>query len=121
MSDTTYLRYIQQQQSERRDIKMGPKELNNHAVTQFNRGQLNTALEAFTQAFRVMPRNPSIALNLLQCLFDSTKQKGGTFNLVIAKKCYALLSNSTLQPDQSQRLDKILHMAKEMKLDIQSP
>lgn len=121
MSDTTYLRYIQQQQSERRDIKMGPKELNNHAVTQFNRGQLNTALEAFTQAFRVMPRNPSIALNLLQCLFDSTKQKGGTFNLVIAKKCYALLSNSTLHPDQSQRLDKILHMAKEMKLDIQSP
>jgi len=121
MSDTTYLRYIQQQQSERRDIKMGPKELNNHAVTQFNRGQLNTALEAFTQAFRVMPRNPSIALNLLQCLFDSTKQKGGTFNLVIAKKCYTLLSNSTLQPDQSQRLDKILHMAKEMKLDIQSP
>ncbi|BED89655.1 hypothetical protein PspMM1_21230 [Pseudoalteromonas sp. MM1] len=120
MSDTTYLRYIQQQQSERRDIKMGPKELNNHAVTQFNKGQLNTALEAFTQAFRVMPRNPSIALNLLQCLFDSTKQKGGTFNLVLAKKCYALLSNSTLQEDQSQRLDKILHIAKEMKLDIQN-
>lgn len=120
ISDTTYLRYIQQQQSERRDIKMGPKELNNHAVTQFNKGQLNTALEAFTQAFRVMPRNPSIALNLLQCLFDSTKQKGGTFNLTLAKKCYALLNNSTLQPEQAQRLDKILHIAKEMKLDIQT-
>ncbi|MDO6464193.1 tetratricopeptide repeat-containing response regulator [Pseudoalteromonas carrageenovora] len=121
VSDTTYLRYIQQQQSERRDIKMGPKELNNHAVSQFNKGQLNMALEAFTQAFRVMPRNPSIALNLLQCLFDSTKQKGGTFNMAIAKKCYALLSKSSLPTDQAQRLDKILLMAKEMKLDIQNP
>ncbi|MEC8224744.1 MAG: response regulator, partial [Pseudomonadota bacterium] len=49
VSDPVYLRYIQQQQTERRDIKLGPKELNNHAVTQFNKGQLNTALEAFTQ------------------------------------------------------------------------
>ncbi|MEI5604376.1 hypothetical protein, partial [Streptomyces brasiliscabiei] len=32
VSDPVYLRYIQQQQSERRDIKMGTKELNNHAV-----------------------------------------------------------------------------------------
>ncbi|MEI8616874.1 hypothetical protein P4S63_03630 [Pseudoalteromonas sp. B193] len=52
MKDTLQLatqltRYIQQQQSERRDIKMGPKELNNHAVNQFNKGRLNTALEAF--------------------------------------------------------------------------
>ena len=120
VSDTTYLRYIQQQQSERRDIKMGPKELNNHAVTQFNRGQLNTALEAFTQAFRVMPRNQSIALNLLQCLFDSTKQHNGSFNLELAKKCYALLTKTQLPADQTQRLDKILHIAKEMNLDIGS-
>ncbi|MEL0640990.1 response regulator [Pseudoalteromonas aliena] len=116
--DTTYLRYVQQQQSERRDIKMGPKELNNHAVSQFNKGQLNTALEAFTQAFRVMPLNPSIALNLLQCLFDSTKQQGSSFNIKLAKKCYTLLNKASLPEDQAQRLDKILHMAKEMKLDI---
>lgn len=121
VSDTTYLRYIQQQQSERRDIKMGPKELNNHAVNQFNRGQLNTALEAFTQAFRVMPRNQSIALNLLQCLFDSTKQQGGdSFNMGLAKKCYALLSKAKLPADQAQRLNKILHKAKDMQLDIQA-
>ncbi|MBB1377616.1 response regulator [Pseudoalteromonas sp. SR43-2] len=120
VSDTTYLRYIQQQQSERRDIKMGPKELNNHAVNQFNKGQLNTALEAFTQAFRVMPRNQSIALNLLQCLFDSTKQSGSSFNMDLARRCYALLDKAKLQADQTQRLDKILHIAKEMNLDIQS-
>ena len=117
-SEPTYLRYIQQQQSERRDIKMGPKELNNHAVTQFNKGQLNTALEAFTHAFRVMPRNQSIALNLLQCLFDSTKQSGSSLNIGLAKKCYALLDKSDLPADQAQRLDKIMNQAKEMKLSL---
>jgi len=44
VNDTTYLRYIQQQQSERRDIKMGPKELNNHAVHQFNSGSFYTSI-----------------------------------------------------------------------------
>jgi len=117
-SEPTYLRYIQQQQSERRDIKMGPKELNNHAVTQFNKGQLNTALEAFTHAFRVMPRNQSIALNLLQCLFDSTKQSGSSLNIGLAKKCYALLDKSDLPAEQAQRLDKIMNQAKEMKLNL---
>jgi len=118
INNTTHLRYIHQQQNERRDIKMGPKELNNMAVNQFNRGQMNAALEAFTQAFRVMPKNPSIALNLLQCLFDTSKQQGSTVNVVQAKKCYALLSKVTLIDEQAQRLDKILAIAKEMNINI---
>jgi len=116
VSDPVYLRYIQQQQSERRDIKMGPKELNNHAVTQFNRGHLNTALEAFSQAFRIMPRNASIALNLLQCLFDSTKNNGQSLNLIMAKKCYALLVATNLDSEQQQRFDKITQQANTMGL-----
>ncbi|MCQ8877681.1 response regulator [Pseudoalteromonas shioyasakiensis] len=118
VSDPVYLRYIQQQQSERRDIKMGPKELNNHAVTQFNRGQLNTALEAFSQAFRIMPRNASIALNLLQCLFDNTKNNSQSLNLMMAKKCYALLVTTNLDPEQQQRLDKITQQANSMGLAL---
>ncbi|MDN3380079.1 MULTISPECIES: tetratricopeptide repeat-containing response regulator [unclassified Pseudoalteromonas] len=116
VSDPVYLRYIQQQQSERRDIKMGPKELNNHAVTQFNRGHLNTALEAFSQAFRIMPRNASIALNLLQCLFDSTKNNSQSLNLIMAKKCYALLVKTNLDSEQQQRFDKITQQANTMGL-----
>jgi hypothetical protein len=112
------LRYIQQQQSERRDIKMGPKELNNHAVKQFERGQLNVALEAFSQAFRVMPHNPSIALNLLQCLVDKSKKYGDSFNSLLAQKCFKLLKKSPLAEEQSERFDKLLQIAKEMKLEI---
>ncbi len=117
-SDATYLRYIQQQQSERRDIKMGPKELNNHAVKQFERGQLNVALEAFSQAFIVMPHNPSIALNLLQCLVDKSKKTGDSFNSLLAQKCFKLLKKSPLAEEQSERFDKLLQIAEEMKLEI---
>ena len=118
VSDPVYLRYIQQQQSERRDTKIGPKELNNHAVTQFNRGQLNTALEAFTQAFRIMPRNSSIALNLLQCLFDNTKQNGQSLNTMMAKKCYALLNTTALDNEQQQRFNKIVLQATAMGITL---
>lgn len=118
ISDPVYLRYIQQQQVERRDIKMGPKELNNHAVTQFNKGQLNAALEAFSQAFRIMPRNASIALNLLQCLFDDNKKNGQSFNLITAKKCYTLLSTASLDAEQQQRFNKIVNNAQEMGLKL---
>ena len=38
----------------------------------------------------------------------------------LARRCYALLDKTKLQADQTQRLDKILHIAKEMNLDIQS-
>ncbi|AXV64887.1 MULTISPECIES: response regulator [Pseudoalteromonas] len=117
VSDPVFLRYIQQQQTERRDIKMGPKELNNHAVTQFNKGQLNIALEAFTQAFRIMPKNASIALNLLQCLFDSNAQ-GQSFNLLLAKKCYALLNEYTLHDEQATRFEKIKAQAAKMNLQL---
>jgi len=117
VSDPVYLRYIQQQQTERRDIKLGPKELNNHAVTQFNKGQLNTALEAFTQAFRIMPKNASIALNLLQCLFDTNNQ-GQSFNLALAKKCFALLDAQTLEDEQAIRFEKIKALAAKLKIKL---
>jgi DNA-binding response OmpR family regulator len=117
VSDPVYVRYIQQQQTERRDIKMGPKELNNHAVSHFNKGQLNVALEAFTQAFRVMPKNASIALNLLQCLFDNNGQ-GQSFNLVLAKKCYRLLCKHTLEDEQAARFEKIKARAAKMNLQL---
>lgn len=115
--DTAFLHYIQQQQSEKLDIKMGPKELNNHAVNEFNKGHLNVAVEAFSQAFRVMPHNISIALNLLQCLIDATKKQKIPFNNVLAKKCCVLLNNTSLPAEHLQRFEKLLKVTKEMGID----
>ncbi|KID58122.1 chemotaxis protein CheY [Pseudoalteromonas luteoviolacea CPMOR-1] len=114
--DPVMMHYLQQQHDERKDITMGPKELNNHAVKQFNKGQLDVALEAFSQAFRVMPKNASIALNLLQCLADATGKKGITFNTNLAKKCLKVLQNAELDPDQEVRFDKLMAQMREMGL-----
>ncbi|KZN52636.1 response regulator [Pseudoalteromonas luteoviolacea] len=114
--DPVMMHYLQQQHDERKDITMGPKELNNHAVKQFNKGQLDVALEAFSQAFRVMPKNASIALNLLQCLADATGKKGITFNTNLAKKCLKVLKDTELDPDQESRFDKLMAQMKEMGL-----
>ncbi|MDK1289385.1 response regulator [Pseudoalteromonas umbrosa] len=114
--DPVMMRYLQQQHDERKDITMGPKELNNHAVKQFNKGQLDVALEAFSQAFRVMPKNSSIALNLLQCLADATGKKGITFNTNLAKKCLKVLNDAELEPDQESRFEKLMAQMKEMGL-----
>ncbi|ESP95236.1 MULTISPECIES: response regulator [Pseudoalteromonas] len=114
--DPVMMRYLQQQHDERKDITMGPKELNNHAVKQFNKGELDVALEAFSQAFRVMPKNASIALNLLQCLADATGKKGITFNTNLAKKCLKVLQSADLDSEQLTRFDKLLAQMKEMGL-----
>jgi hypothetical protein len=79
---------------------------------------LNTALEAFSQAFRIMPKNASIALNLLQCLFDDNKKNAQSFNLIAAKKCYTLLSTASLDTEQQQRFNKIIKNAQEMGLKL---
>ncbi|OHU85787.1 MULTISPECIES: tetratricopeptide repeat-containing response regulator [Pseudoalteromonas] len=118
VSDPITMRYIQQQQDERRDITMGPKELNNHAVTQFKKGQLEVAMEAFAQAFRIMPKNPSIALNLLQCMLDHTGKSGQTFNSALAKKCYNTLSTMSLDAEQHTRFAKILSHMQELGLSL---
>ncbi|WMN59470.1 response regulator [Pseudoalteromonas xiamenensis] len=116
--DDVMLHYIHQQQSERKDITMGPRELNNHAVNQFNRGQIEVALEAFSQAFRIMPKNASIALNLLQCLLDSSSRKGQTFNSNLAGRCVKTLKEAKLEPEQESRFELIMEKLKEMGLSL---
>ena len=119
VADATTMHYLYQQQQEKKEITMGPKELNNHAVTQFNRGQYEVALEAFTQAFRIMPKNAGIALNLLQCMSDSCAKSGGTFNSNLAKRCSTLLEEAELDDEQQLRYSKLKSRLQEMKLEFQ--
>ncbi|MCG9759665.1 MULTISPECIES: response regulator [Pseudoalteromonas] len=118
-ADPVTMHYLYQQQQEKKEITMGPRELNNHAVTQFNKGHYETALEAFTQAFRIMPKNSGIALNLLQCMSDSCAKSGSTFNSNLAKRCTTLLNQSELDSEQQIRFGKLKAKLSEMKLDFE--
>ncbi len=105
--DETLLYYLEQEQKERQDITLGPKDLNNQAVELYQRGQYSAALAAFNDAFRIMPNNISIALNLLQTMLDAQKQGATTINSTLVKRAVATISKHDLQQEQAERFAKI--------------
>ncbi|OUL59814.1 response regulator [Pseudoalteromonas ulvae] len=104
--DETFMAYLDQEKQERNDIKYGPRELNNNAVQQYQKGKYQQAVDTFTQAFRIMPRNQSIALNLLQCILNAS-HNGQSFNSELINKCKKTIEASRLDNDQRIRYDKI--------------
>lgn len=104
--NTLLSRYIKQEKTEKTDIAMSPKALNNHAVTAYQNGEMNASYESFLQAFRLMPKNPSIALNLLQSIANSDKEKQDIAPDVIAK-CITTLESVRLNNDQQKRYTSV--------------
>lgn len=107
-----FLRYIQNQKAEKSAIRMTPKELNNDAVSQYDKGDITNALRRFREAFTLMPKNPSIALNLLQATV--VKMREHTLQLdefdqqrPMIFQCMETLENSSLTDEQIQRYDQI--------------
>ena len=64
-------KYLTTEQQLRSEIKDSPKSLNNKAVNYFKKGNFTHALDSFNLAFKLMPKNPSIALNLMQSAIES--------------------------------------------------
>jgi tetratricopeptide (TPR) repeat protein len=103
-----FLQYIQQEIKEKSAIKYSSRELNNNAVNFYRRGDIENAMESFTQAFTLMPKNASIALNLLQLIAAKSHNMGaakGANQLV--KKCIKTVENSVLNEDQQERYHKV--------------
>ena len=105
--DAALLTYLKQEQQERNDIRYSPKELNNNAVKNYEKGHYEEALSFFTQAFRIMPKNANIALNLLQTLFDPRHMQQQTMNKSLVEKCYEIVENAELDNEQTKRLKSI--------------
>jgi tetratricopeptide (TPR) repeat protein len=103
-----FLHYINQEQEEKSAIKFSSKDLNNTAVGYFQKGEIDNAMEVFTQAFAIMPKNASIALNLMQAI-SSQASKSGVVNLSdpLLKKCIKTIENSKLNDVQQERYHKI--------------
>lgn len=109
-----FLHYVQQERQERSDIKQTPKELNNSAVAYYKKGDLDDALRVFRQAFVVMPKNVSIALNLLQSIAMNSKSdiaEKSTAKLV--DTCIRAIENSSLSDEQTERYHKVREMIQE--------
>lgn len=103
-----FLQYIQQEKQERLEIKQTPRELNNSAVNHYQQGDLEQALDVFRQAFTVMPKNPSIALNLLQTLaMRKHEQQTMEIPKSLVDRCIQTIENSFLNGEQEERYHRV--------------
>ena len=108
-SDELMCRYITQEKEEKTAISLSPKALNNSAVAEYKRGNLEQSYTTFSQAFRVMPKNPSIALNYLQAIVRARKSRealpGDTVQAI--RSCRETLETAQLSEEQQSRYDSV--------------
>lgn len=102
--------YLKQELQERDEIRHSPKELNNNAVHSYEKGKYEEALNYFTQAFRIMPKNTNIALNLLQVMLDTKHPGSQSLNKAMISRCMDTINNAKLDAEQQARLDKLKPM-----------
>ena len=100
--------YLQQERKERAELSAAPRELNNIAVMHYQQGNHQAALAAFQHAFRLLPKNAGIALNLLQSLLSAPT---GSVDPVTRKKLLqttqTTINNGKLQPEQQRRFEQL--------------
>ncbi|WP_026374527.1 response regulator [Aestuariibacter salexigens] len=103
-----FLHYVQQEKQEKDEIRQSPRELNNTAVTHYEQGNVDSALEVFSKAFTIMPKNPSIALNLLQAIAVKAKERRLPSNTkAVINQCIKTIEDGSLNQDQEQRYQKV--------------
>jgi len=103
-----FMHYINQEKVEKSAIKFSSKDLNNTAVGYFQKGDIDHAMEVFTQAFTIMPKSASIALNLMQAISSKAAKLGvSTVSYPTLKKCIKTIENSKLNEAQQERYHKI--------------
>lgn len=100
--------YLAQEQKERSELTTAPRELNNIAVMHYQHGNWQAAMSAFEHAFRLLPRNAGIALNLLQSLLTAPT---GAINPVkqgqLKAACLRTIDNGKLNAEQQQRFHQL--------------
>ncbi|CAB9493342.1 response regulator [Alteromonas macleodii] len=106
--------YLKQEKEEKEAITLSPKTLNNTAVAQYKRGNLEQSYTTFAQAFRVMPKNPSIALNYLQAIIRARKANAPMLPDTVAaiNKCRETLETTALSEDQHARYQSVKNILK---------
>jgi DNA-binding response OmpR family regulator len=110
-----FMQYVEQEKVEKTTIQHSPKALNNSAVMHYQKGELDEALLVFRQAFTIMPKNPSIALNLLQATAAEVRNIGlSDTTPKLIKNCIKTIENGSLTQEQEQRYHNVKSYLKDM-------
>ena len=106
--EPAFAAYLMQEQQERSAMAHGPRELNNNAVRLYQHGNWQAALGAFEHAFRLLPRNAGIALNLLQSMLTAPT---GAIDPVkrsrLQQACLRAIDQGKLNPEQQRRFEQL--------------
>ncbi|BDX04729.1 response regulator [Planctobacterium marinum] len=110
--------YIEQEKIERKEIHFTAKELGEMAKTHFKEKRFKPAYANLTQAFKLSPNNPQLAMSLLRLLTAMVEQEKDTLDehqQSLACECAAILAASDMENDTKQKLEMF---AKILKIDL---
>lgn len=99
--------YLQQERAERAELTTAPRELNNIAVMHFQHGNWQAAQAAFSHAFRLLPKNTGIALNLLQSVLMAPQNSPQPEKQALIQSCLQVIEKGKLNSEQSRRFDQL--------------
>jgi tetratricopeptide (TPR) repeat protein len=99
--------YLQQERAERAELTTAPRELNNIAVMHFQHGNWQAAQAAFSHAFRLLPKNTGIALNLLQSVLMAPQNSPQPEKQALIQSCLQVIEKGKLNSEQSRRFEQL--------------
>lgn len=98
---------LQPERIERAELATAPRELNNIAVMHFQHGNWQAAQAAFAHAFRLLPKNAGIALNLLQSVLLAPQNNTTKERQALIQSCLNTIEKGKLNPEQSRRFEQL--------------
>lgn len=85
--------------------KVRARKLNKSGIKEFEAGNLEAAVEAFTEALECTPKHPALNLNIVQVSLKMIEQKGLQASLV--ERCKACLANVSHIPPQHAQYKRL--------------
>jgi len=92
--------------------KVKARKLNKSGIQAFEKGELDAAVETFSDALRVTPKHPALNLNLVQVLLKQMTAQGGNPQLKV--KCETCLANVKHIPEQHHQYKRYVHLVKKV-------
>jgi len=92
--------------------KVKARKLNKQGIESFESGDLDKAVEIFSDALQVTPKHPALNLNLVQVMLKQISGQGG--NPQLKRKCEACLANVKHIPEQHQQYKRYAFLVKKV-------